>query len=340
MKVLHIHFGKEGGAERFFVNLAQAVHERGVEQRFVIRPNRTWRDDIAALGPVIEDNYRNLSLSKYITRWRVNRMVKDWQPDAIMAWMNRASQLVPDYPGALKFTRLGDFPNAIKHFKNNDCMVCNVPGIEDGLRALGWTKPVHLITNFAREVTPVPVPRAQFDTPEDAFLVVGSGRFVPRKGLDSVIRAVARLPDAWLWLAGDGQEGDALRKLVRELGIEDRTRFIGWVDEPIHYVAAGDVYLMASRLEPLGNVVLESWRAGVPTIATRSEGPSWFCEDGKDALMVDIDDVDAMVAGLNRLRDDPALRAKLVAGGHAKLESKFSKKAIVDRYLDLFAGKL
>ncbi|MGV6811347.1 MAG: glycosyltransferase [Brevirhabdus sp.] len=340
MKVLHIHFGKEGGAERFFVNLAKAVHERGVEQRFVIRPNRTWGDDIKALGPVIEDNYRNLSLSKYITKWRVNRMVRDWQPDAIMAWMNRASQLVPAYPGALKFTRLGDFPNGIKHFANNDCMVCNVPGIADGLRELGWTKPVHVITNFAREVDPVPVSRAAYDTPEDAFLVVGSGRFVPRKGLDAVMRAVAKVPGAWLWIAGEGQEGDALRKLGDELGIMDRTRFIGWVDEPIHTVAAGDVYLMASRLEPLGNVILESWRAGVPTIATRSEGPSWFCEDGKDALMVGIDDVDAMAAGLERLQGDPALRARLVEGGQAKLDGMFSKKAIVDHYLDLFAGKL
>ena len=41
-RVLHIHFGKEGGAERFFVNLAQAFAERGVEQRFIIRPNRSW----------------------------------------------------------------------------------------------------------------------------------------------------------------------------------------------------------------------------------------------------------------------------------------------------------
>ena len=40
MKVLHLHFGKEGGAERFFVNLAKGLADRGVEQRFVIRPNR------------------------------------------------------------------------------------------------------------------------------------------------------------------------------------------------------------------------------------------------------------------------------------------------------------
>jgi hypothetical protein len=44
-RVLHMHFGKDGGAERFFVSLAQALAERGVEQRFVVRPNRSWRDE-------------------------------------------------------------------------------------------------------------------------------------------------------------------------------------------------------------------------------------------------------------------------------------------------------
>ena len=55
-KVLHMHFGKEGGAERFLVTLARALAERGVEQRFIIRPDRIWRDEVATLGPVIESN--------------------------------------------------------------------------------------------------------------------------------------------------------------------------------------------------------------------------------------------------------------------------------------------
>ena len=51
-RVLHFHFGKEGGAERFFVNLASAFSKRGIEQQFFIRPNRTWEPDIAKLGPI------------------------------------------------------------------------------------------------------------------------------------------------------------------------------------------------------------------------------------------------------------------------------------------------
>ena len=340
MKALHIHFGKEGGAERFFVSLVQALEERGVEQRFVIRPGRSWRSEIAPLGPIIENNFRNLSLSKYLTRWRVHKMVRNWQPQVIMAWMNRASQLIPAHSDALKMTRLGDYPNSLKHYQNNDCMVSNVPGIAEKCRALGWVKPVHVISNFPREVQPVAVNRADLATPDDAFLVVSSGRFVPRKGFDTVLHAVARLPNAWLWLLGEGQERASLEALAAELGIADRVRVVGWVDEPIHHVAAGDVYCMASRHEPLGNVILESWRAAVPVVATRAEGPSWFVEDGKDALMVDIDDIAAMAQAIERLRADKELAAALVLAGQQKLTERFSKDVIVDQYLDLFHGRI
>jgi len=340
VKVLYFHFGKEGGAERFFVNLATELADRGVEQRFVIRPGRTWEAQIRACGPVILNNFRNFSLSKQLVRLRVRRLIRKWRPDVIMAAQNRASKLIPAGGQALKLVRLGDYPKTLQRFANCDCLVANTPGIAEHCRALGWDRPVHVITNFAREVAPVPVRRADLDTPDDAFLVVGSGRFVGRKGFDTLLRAVARLPDAWLWLVGEGGCRAELEALAGELGILERTRFTGWVDEPIHHVAAGDAYVMASRHEPLGNVILEAWQAGTPVVTTRSEGPQWFVDDGRDALMVEIDDHSAMAAALARLRDDRGLAAALARAGREKLDAQFSKQAVIDRYLALFERRL
>jgi glycosyltransferase involved in cell wall biosynthesis len=337
-RVLHLHFGKEGGAERFFVNLAQAFAARGVEQRFVIRPGRSWRPEIAPLGPIIENDYRRLSLSSLWLSHRVRRIARDWQPDAIMAWMPRAARLIPEAPGAVKLTRLGDFPRHLDHFRRCDLLVGNIPGIGQHCLALGWRKPVVTISNFAREVVPVPVDRATLDTPADAFVISNAGRFVHRKGFDLLIRAAARVPGAYLWLIGDGREREALAALARAEGIAGRTRFIGWVDEPIHYIAASDVLAMPSRHEPLGNVILEAWQARVPVVSTLSEGPSWYMEDGVNGLLAPIDDLDAVVAGIARLRADPALAVRLVAGGTARLQDWFSRERIVDQYLALFAA--
>ncbi len=339
MKVLHLHFGKEGGAERFFVNLAGAFGRRSVEQRFVIRPDRTWRSEIADHGAIIESNYRRLSLASLVLEWRVRRLVRSWNPDALMAWMPKGAHLIPAASPAIKLARLGDFPVDLKRFRSCDILVGNVPAIGEHCRALGWTKPVVTISNFARPVTPVPVARASLGTPEDAFVISGVGRFVHRKGMDLLIRAAAQVPDAWLWLVGDGRERAALEALAVEVGIAERTRFLGWHPEPIHVIAASDVLGLPSRHEPFGNVAIEGWQAGVPVVSTRSEGPSWYMEDGANGCLVEIDDVDGFAAGLMRCRD-PAFVAKIVAGGRMKLATTFSEAAIADAYLALFAGNL
>ena len=55
--------------ERFFVGLCQGFAEAGVEQRFVVRPDRVWSQDIAALGPVIESHYRRIAPSSLWLTW-------------------------------------------------------------------------------------------------------------------------------------------------------------------------------------------------------------------------------------------------------------------------------
>lgn len=339
-KVLHLHFGKDGGAERFFVNLVQALGEGGVEQRFVIRPGRLWRGEIEGLGEIVENHFRRLTLPGLLLSRQLRQLLGQWRPHVIMAWKPRAARLLPDWPEALKLVRLGDFPEHLKHFWRADALVGNHPGIGDRCRQLGWTRPLRTITNFPCAAVARPIDRAELETPQNAFLISGAGRFVRRKGLDLLVRAASKIPGAWLWLIGDGEERTALEALVRKVGIVDRTRFIGWVDEPMHYIAATDVFGMPSRHEPLGNVILEAWQAGVPVVATRSEGPSWYMCDGGNGLLVDIDDLDGFVAALNRVRCQGSLAESLIWGGRARLDEAFSRGRIVDQYLDLFAGNL
>jgi glycosyltransferase involved in cell wall biosynthesis len=340
LRVAHLHFGKEGGAERFFVNLAQAFARRGVEQRFVIRPGRSWESDVAALGPVTRSNFRRGSPLSLLLHLQAELMVRRWQPHAVMAWMPRAGRLIHDWPGVVKLARMGDFPRHLRHFRTCDVLVGNLPGIADHCRALGWTRPLLTISNFPSPVEPRPVPRAELGTPPDAFLVVAGGRFEPRKGLDVALRAVASLPGAWLWLVGDGRQRPELERLAAELGVADRVRFVGWVREAIHHIAAADAFVMPSRHEPLGNILLEAWHAGIPSVATRSEGPAWYMRDGVDGLLTPIDDAPAMARALQRLRDDPGLGQELARNARLRLADWFSEQAVVDAYLRVFRGDL
>ncbi|OQP87735.1 glycosyl transferase [Rhizobium rhizosphaerae] len=336
MNIFHFHFGKDGGAEKFFVHLVGALGRRGVKQTAVIRPNRIWRKDIDPHARIIESNFRNTTPDRLLLPIRVALMARREKPDAILSWATRASRLMPAYRGCIKLSRLGDYPTHLGYFRNTDVLVCNTPGIADHVRRIGWTRGVEVISNFTDTQAVAPAARAAWNTPEQVPLVMSMGRFVRRKGFHTLIEAVARLPDAHLWLAGDGEERAALEALAAEKGMSGRMRFLGWQKDTRPFVAAADVFVMPSTHEPLGNVILEAWAQKRPVISSRVEGPAWFMRDGENGLLVQSEDVDGFARAISAALNDAGLAAGLAEGGHRTLMAQFSEEAIAGAYIDLF----
>jgi glycosyltransferase involved in cell wall biosynthesis len=339
MKVFHFHFGKEGGAERFFVSLINSFAERGVEQTAFIRPGRLWRAEIDSRIVVHEKVWRRISLSRFWLEAKLKRLIKQEKPDALMAWMPRGARFTPNYPHAIKATRLGDYPLRLDYFTNIDVLVCNTPGIAERVRELGWKRRVEVISNFTNIKTAPPISRESINTPANAFVVLGVGRFVRRKGFHTLIEAIDGLPDTYVWLVGDGEQHENLRNEAQNLGVLDRVRFLGWQKTPAPYLAGCDVFCMPSTHEPLGNVILEAWGTGKPVVASRSEGPSWFMQNERDGLLFDIEDAKQLRTALHRLRTNPELMQQIAVGGQATLNAQFSKQSITDAYLKLFASR-
>lgn len=339
MKVMHFHFGKDGGAEKFFVHLLNGLAERGVEQKVIIRPDRAWKKDIPASVEIIESHFRTASIDRLALPLRVRGIIERWKPDSVLGWMPKGAKLVPAVKGPLRLVRLGDYPTSLKKFRNIDIVVCNTPGIAAHVREMGWKRGIEVISNFTDPQRVAPVARATLDTPEEAFVISSMGRFVPRKGFDVLIRALAVLPEAYLWLIGDGEEEVNLRTLAEQVGVMERVRFAGWQADPRPYVAASDCFAMASSHEPLGNVVLEAWAQNIPVVSTKSEGPTWFMRDGVNGLMVDIGDHRGFAEAIARIRSDAGLRSTLVKGGARALQEQFSRAAVVEAYIRLFEGR-
>ena len=100
------------------------------------------------------------------------------------------------------------------------------------------------------------------------------GNLVRLKGHDLTIKALAKLPDTDLLIAGEGEEGTSLRRLAERLGVSDRVRFLGHVSQrelPEHYCAA-DALILASSREGIANVIMESLACGTPVLATAVGG--------------------------------------------------------------------
>ena len=317
-----------------FVRLAAALARAGVEQRIVMRPTEAATAQLRAAG--LEPIPARLGGPLDLTSGGVlRRVVRDFRPQVAMGYMRRASRWLPkgDF---VRIGRLGGYYD-LKDFTRCEHLIGITPDIVEHCRRGGWPpERTHVIPNFVEDRQAAPHPRAALATPEDAPLIFSLGRLHRNKAFDILLAAVAKLPGTYLWLAGEGPLRGQLEGQAAALGIAERVRFLGWQTDSAPYFAAADLYVVPSRHEPLGSVVLEGWMSRVPMVAAASQGPKWLVEPEKTALMVPIDDAEAMAAALQRLIDDPALAARLVEAGRAKYESEFTEDVAVRRYLELF----
>lgn len=325
---------RHGGAEAFFTRLAGALHRAGLEQRVVIRrdPARAARLRAAGLEPVEVPFGGRLD-------WRsgaaLRREIAAFAPRVVLTWMNRATARCP--PGDfVHLARLGGYYD-LKYYRLCDHLIANTRDIAAYLTGAGWPPArVHYLPNFVDDAPAEPIARAALDTPPDAPLLLALGRLHGNKAFDVLLDAVARVPEAWLWLAGEGPLRAALEAQARRLGIAERVRFLGWREDAGALMAAADIVVCPSRHEPLGNVVIEAWARRRPVAAAASQGPGALIGDGETGLLAPVDDVAALAAALGRLVSDPALGARLAAAGRAAYEAEFTEAAVVARYLDLF----
>ena len=326
--------GRSGGAELHFIRLARAFARAGVEQRVVLRPHGAREAALADAGvPVATAPFGGPFDRR--TRRILAGEIAAFRPQVVLTYMSRASRHCP--PGDfVHIARLGGYYD-LKYYRGADHLVVITPDIaEHCVRHGAPRERVHVIPNFVEERRAPPADRAAHETPADAPLVFALGRLHRNKAFEILLEAMAMVDDAWLWLAGEGPERPALESRARAVGIWDRVRFLGWYDEPAPLFAAADVFVVPSRHEPLGSVLIEGWMHGLPMVAAASEGPRWLIRDGENGLLVPIDDAPAMAAAIRRLLADRTLAAGLVAAGRKAYEAGFTEDAALARYLHLF----
>jgi glycosyltransferase involved in cell wall biosynthesis len=197
---------------------------------------------------------------------------------------------------------------------------------------------VSLIPTFAALEDSPPASRRDLGTPPDAPLLLCLARLHRKKGLDTLLEAMALLPEAHLWLAGEGELRNTLEAQGARLGLlPRRLRFLGWRQDRGALLRAADLLVVPSRYEPFGTVVIEGWAAGTPVVAAAAAGPAATITDGETGLLVPVDDAPALAAAIRRVLGDGALRQRLVSGASAALEARYSRAAVVSAWFDLLA---
>jgi len=338
LRIFQVIAGSEfGGFETFFVSLAgEFARFAGVHQKLATRP---WPARLEALAPTGAE-IMPLAFGGALdlrTRRRLRREIAGWKPDVVLSWANRATLATPRI-GVPIAARIGHYYK-LKNYRHTDFLVAITGRLRDFAVEGGYpAERIAVIPNFHRRRGLAPVARAAFGTPDGVPLIFAVGRLHPAKGFDVLLKSLAGLGDAFLWIAGTGPEDAALKALADELGVQERVRFLGWRSDVEALMRAADVVAMPSRSEGLGTVILEAWAAGTPLVAAASEGPSELIADGETGRLVAIDDADALGDALRSVLESPAGAAGLTAGATALYESTYTAERITARYLETLDG--
>jgi glycosyltransferase involved in cell wall biosynthesis len=213
------------------------------------------------------------------------------------------------------------------------------PGLE--IRRLPYAAPAAFRAADSYERAPVPDSIARLRS-TGAPLIVSVSRHDPRKGVDVLLRALARMKAAGVpyraCLVGPGPLLAADRNLAGSLGLSDNVAIPGHVPDVFAYLRQADVFVLPSLQEGSGSVsLLEALQMGVAVIASDCDGIPEDVVDERDALLVPPGDPVALQSALTRLLADGPLRARLGRRAHQVYEQRFSAQTLVSALTATYA---
>jgi glycosyltransferase involved in cell wall biosynthesis len=167
-------------------------------------------------------------------------------------------------------------------------------------------------------------------------------QFSKNKDQETLLRAFAivrKRTDARLWLVGDGIEA-ALKGLASDLGVERDVTFWGFQDREAvqELLRRTTVYCFTSRRESFGLALIEAMALGLPVVACNVEGVRILITDGATGFLARPGEPDDLARRIQRLLEDPVLRAKLGHAARARVMLQFSLERCVSAYVDLVRG--
>lgn len=176
----------------------------------------------------------------------------------------------------------------------------------------------------------------------DKFIITpGASRITQRKGLRYLIEAVAalapRYPHIFLRIMGEGNEKEALLKLVEARKMEDHVQFVGRIprEEVMPYYQEASVFVLPSFNEGMSNAMLEALATGLPIIATQTGGTDELVENGENGLVVRMKDSADLAEKIEKVMQDETLRKKM--GEKSRLRAqKQSWEEVSRQYADLY----
>lgn len=172
-------------------------------------------------------------------------------------------------------------------------------------------------------------------------VISNMGRLENQKGQDVLIKAFNIVqkehPEYKLVIYGEGSKRKKLKNLIEELNLKDKVTLAGKVKKAILEVNKSEIFVFTSRFEGMPNALMEAMACGLPCISTDCiAGPSEIIENGKNGILVEVDNVEQIAQKINFLIENKE-KAKQMGNEARKILETHSTDKIFEKYYNYFS---
>lgn len=350
-----------GGAETVFIDLAARLPREKYRAVVVIRGKGWVYEELCRRGiePVLLDaggsfNWRYLSaLCALIRTERVDLLHSHLLGSNVycsLAGLLTRTPVVATFHGSVDIGERERF-KWLKSWSINTgagCIVAVTDSLRDDIVSRTRLDPdrIRVIYNgidtarFQRP--PSDALRRKYGWSDDDIIIGCLGNIRPAKGYDILLQAAALLKQGRgscrFVVAGQGKGRlyEELLALRGQLGLEDRVRFLGFIDDPAAFLAGLDMFLSTSISEGLPLSAIQAMAAKLPLVATRCGGYEGLVSDGENGLLVEVGNPRAIADAIERAAADPGLRLRLAASARRHVLATFDIEVMLDAYEQVY----
>jgi glycosyltransferase involved in cell wall biosynthesis len=361
LKILQICSAREiGGGERHVVDLSRGLVARGHEVHVAGIPGSPLIEELSFLPAGRISRVRMRNAFDIASAHRLAGVVRRSGLDIIHAHVAR------DYPLAAIASKLSGTPFVISRhvvfpmkgfhrhlLKGVSKVIAPSASVAASLRQQGLFDKSKIVSiPYGIDIDHYAQRPARVNS-SDRRLVGMIGHLSPIKGQDVFIRAAASIAaeheNVDFLVVGEDKEQDGrnraeIEKLVADLGLADRINLTGWKDDVRDVLEMLDIFVCPSRIEPFGLVMVEAMAAGVPVVATQSEGALEIIEDGATGRLVPIGDTIALAWTISGLLASEGERRSLTENALHSVRERFSLERMITHteriYRDILTPQL
>jgi glycosyltransferase involved in cell wall biosynthesis len=354
---------RAGGAERLHINLANEWAARGLAVELVLL--RAHGELLPLLGPKVSvaplgvNRIRSaiVPLAAYLRRTRPQVVLAAMWPltsASVLAWIlaGKRSRIYVSDHNQLSLSCVQELGVSLRYLKTSmrftyriaNGVIAVSRGVKDDVCRLGMLvdSQVKVIWNpAATGVSPHRIEQSECERLWGSGFsrrILSVGVLKPQKDHETLIRAFARIPQnqaTKLVILGEGPMRAKLLALVKELDLQEHVSLPGFVSDPFPWLRSADLFVLSSRWEGFGNVLVEALECGVPIVSTNClSGPAEILENGRYGKLVPVRDPEALAAAMVQSLAETHDQALLMSRAREFTVSKISEQYLAYMFPD------